>query len=99
RLRCRIGFHKWIRVRETDPEAANPSQSAEWRTVCRDCKTEHGSGMWFSTLLFGTVLAGGIVGLWYFPLVGAILIVGSVGAMGVVVVPAAVQRIARWLSS
>jgi hypothetical protein len=66
--------------------------------MCRDCRTEHGSGISFSVFFITTVLAVGVVLLWYAPLLGAIVIIGSVGAMGVIVIPAAIERIARWLS-
>jgi hypothetical protein len=98
RLRCRTGFHKWVRIRETDPTVANPSQTAEWRTVCRDCNSERGSGVVFSTIFFLIVFTASLVVLWFYPLLGAILVIGSVAALGPSVAPAAIERIARWLS-
>lgn len=86
-----------MRIRETDPTVANPSQSAEWRTVCRDCKSERGSGVVFSLILFAVVFTGSLVVFWYRPLLGSILIIGAIGALGPSVAPAAIGRLARWL--
>jgi hypothetical protein len=98
RRRCRVGLHKWVRIRETDHTVDNPSQSAEWRSVCRFCKTERGSGVLVACVLNGTVFVAGVVLLWIAPLLGAILIIGSMFGLLVGVGPASIERVARWLS-
>jgi hypothetical protein len=98
RFRCRVGFHKWVRIRETDPTVENPSESAQWRTVCRYCKRERNPSVLVSTVLFGGILVGSLVVFWFAPLLGAIIFIGSAGGLLVAVVPASAERIARWLS-
>jgi hypothetical protein len=66
--------------------------------MCRDCNTERGSGVLFSVALFGTMFVVSLVVFWFAPLLGSILIIGSVGALLVTVGPASIERIARWLS-
>jgi hypothetical protein len=99
RLRCRIGLHKWVRIRETDPTLDNPSQSAEWRSVCRYCKTERGSGVLVSSVVSGAFFVAGLVLLLVAPsLLAAILIIGAMFGLLIGVAPASIERIARWLS-
>jgi hypothetical protein len=99
RVRCRVGLHKWVRIRETDPTVDNPSQSAEWRSVCRYCKTEHGSGVLAVSVVSGAFFVAGVVLLLVAPsLLAATLIIGSMGGLLVAVGPAALERITRLLS-
>lgn len=93
-----MGFHRWVRVRETDPSLDNPSQSAQWRTVCRYCKRERNPSVRVSAVLFGAIFVASLVVLWFAPLLGAIMIIGSAGGLLVAVGPASIERVARWLS-
>ena len=93
-----MGFHKWVRIRETDPTVDNPSQSAEWRSVCRRCKAERGSGVLAASIVSAVAFVAGVVLLWFAPLLGAIFIIGSMYGLLVGVVPASTERVARWLS-
>jgi hypothetical protein len=92
-----MGLHRWVRIRDTDPTLDNPSRGAQWRTACRDCKRERGSGMLFSTVLLGGIFVASLVVLWFAPLLGAIMVIGTVGALLVVVGPAAIDLVVRWL--
>jgi hypothetical protein len=98
RFRCRVGFHKWLRIRETDRTVENPSESAQWRTVCRYCKRERNPSVLVSTVLFGGILVGSLVVFWFAPLLGAIIFIGAAGGLLVAVGPSSAERIARWLS-
>ena len=99
RFRCRIGLHKWVRVRERDPELADPGQSAYWRTTCRYCECERGSGIAALATVSVVAVGASIAVFWLLsPLLGAIMMIGAVGGLGWAVVPATIDRIARWLS-
>jgi hypothetical protein len=78
-LRCRLGLHRWVRMRTLDPSLANPGRSATSRTECRDCHAERGSGI-RSTLVLVAVLAVGsaVVGITFSPVLGGLLLVGAV---------------------
>jgi hypothetical protein len=52
---------------------------------------------WSLLVVLVAVVASGVV-FWFAPLLGAIMMIGSVGALGIVVFPAVVDRIAGWLS-
>jgi hypothetical protein len=51
-----------------------------------------------SVVLFGAILVGSLIVLWFAPLLGAILVIGSAFGLLVAVGPASMERIARWLS-
>jgi hypothetical protein len=99
RFRCRIGLHKWVQVRQRDPDLDNPGQSAYWRTTCRYCGCEHGSGIVALTTACVVAVVASIAVFWLLsPLLGAIMMCGAVGGLGWAVVPATIDRVARWLS-
>ena len=87
-----------MRIRETDATLDNPAQSAEWRSVCRYCNAERGSGVLVASAVSGAAFVAGVVLLWFAPLGGAILIVGSTYGLLVGVGPASIEQVARWLS-
>jgi hypothetical protein len=98
-LRCRMGFHRWVRIRRTDRDLDNPAESAEWESSCRDCGRVRGSGIGFAVLVIGAAFIAAVAVWWFFsPMLGAIIMVGVVGAVGVVMVPTAISRIVQWLS-
>jgi hypothetical protein len=51
-----------------------------------------------SAVLFGAIFVASLVVLWFAPLLGAIMVIGSVGGLLVAVGPASIERVARWLS-
>ena len=100
RFRCRIGLHKWVRVRQVDLDLENPSQSAYWRTTCRYCGCEHGSGTAVLATLSVVAVGASVAVFWLVsPLLGAIMMIGAVGGLGWAVAPAVVERIVRWLAT
>ena len=98
-FRCRIGFHKWVRLRESDPDLENPDANVRWRTVCRYCGREQGSGHFLPVAVAGAAtLAGILLLLLGPPLLGAIFVIGGMGGLTVSLLPAVTERIALWLS-
>lgn len=98
RLRCRVGFHKWVHLHESDPDLDNPSEDVRVRTVCRYCRREYGAGLWFPVTVAGAATVGGVMLLLLGPpLLGAILVMGGVMGLMVSMVPASVERLASWL--
>jgi hypothetical protein len=99
RVRCRLGLHRRVRVRVEDGELATPQARAAWTTRCRDCGRIRGAGGVGSVILFAAAIA---VALALFfttsPFLGAIVMVGTVLGLGWAMGPAAIARIARWLS-
>ena len=99
RRRCRVGLHKWVRIRETDSTLDNPGQSAEWRSVCQHCKKERGSGVLAVSLVCGAFFLAGVVLMLVAPsFLAACLIIGSMGGLLVGAGTASIERIARWIS-
>src|SRR5690242_1275486 len=100
KFRCRVGLHRWTRRRETDHDLENPGQSATWRTRCRDCGREQGNGTVWAGVAFLIAFAAGV---WCLisgpPLLGAVLVMGSV--TGLLWSAGAVLggRLLRWLSA
>ena len=98
-LRCRIGFHKWVRVKHSDPDMATEVREADWDTRCRYCGRAHGSGIALTAVLIvGAVASAIVIFFLWSPLLGALIMVGAIGAIGWTVVPASISRVARWLS-
>lgn len=93
-----MGLHRWTRRRETDLDLENPGQSTTWRTYCRDCGREQGTGTAWAAAVSLTVFA---VALWCLiagpPFLGAVLMIGAV--TGLLWSAGAVLggRIVRWL--
>jgi hypothetical protein len=52
---------------------------------------------WPLLVVIAAVVASAVV-FWFAPLLGAIMMIGAVGSIGVIVFPAVVDRIAGWLS-
>ena len=85
-------------MRESDHDLENPSEGVRWRAVCRYCGRERSSGVFVSAVVFGAALVGGVVALLIGPpLLGAVLIIGSMWGLMWSVVPASADRVARWL--
>jgi hypothetical protein len=91
-LRCRLGLHAWRRVRQ--PRGADE----EWITTCRDCRQTLGSGASVSTWIFAAFVVASAVVWWFAPLLGAVMMIGAVTGLAWMAGPAAVGRVARWLS-
>lgn len=94
RLSCRLGWHRWQPVK-----AAGQSG---WYKKCRACgKLDDGE----TPLLFPLVLsasavvAGVVVALTLQSLLGPLLIIGGVGALGAAMLPAGLERIGVFLST
>jgi hypothetical protein len=83
RLRCRIGFHRWVRIQHRDLDLESPGQEVVWRTMCRDCGLERGSGLRSMAVLVVVVaVAGGL--LWWLisPVLGVLLLAAGVIGLG-----------------
>lgn len=99
-LRCRIGLHKWVEVRRSDPELDSSARSVAWESKCRYCGVAQGSGVAVSLAIAAVAVITAVAVFFLLsPLLGAIIMIGAVFALGVVAVPAATSRVARWLSS
>jgi hypothetical protein len=42
-LRCRVGLHRWVRVKVNDP-LVGPQAPELWEVRCRDCNKEQVPG-------------------------------------------------------
>lgn len=83
RFRCRVRFHKWVRVKHEDPDLADPSESAEWRTVCRYCGVERRGGFRSTAALAGTFAVAGVFVWWLVsPVLGVLIVAGSILGLG-----------------
>jgi hypothetical protein len=88
-----------VRLRESDRDLDNPSESVRWRTVYRYCAREYGSGILFAVIVSGAATLAGVILVFVAPsLLAAVLIIGGIGGLLVSMVPASTERIARWLS-
>src|SRR5262249_40495122 len=78
-LRCRIGFHRWVRSRRTDPEQDNGAQSGEGESTCRYCGRAQGSGIGLLSALIGAAVIGAVAVWWFLsPMLGAVIMIGAV---------------------
>lgn len=64
-------------------------------TRCRDCGTDHSRR---TLVVFLVFLVASAVVFWFLPMLGALMMIGAVGGLGVVVLPAALERVSTWLS-
>ena len=97
RLRCRLGLHHWVRVQHRDPDLE--TQVPTWETRCSDCDRLRGSGLPVALFVFLLVFAAGLVLLaWGPPLLGALVLIGSMGGLAWTAGLEGLQRVARWLS-
>jgi hypothetical protein len=99
RLGCRMGLHKWVRYEREDADLENPSRSIEWFSKCRYCGREQGSGTVVSLYLCGPAVLAAVAVFWLLsPLLGVVLMIGALGGLMWAMGPAAIGRVARWLS-
>ncbi len=99
RVLCRLGFHRWVEIKKTDPDLDKPSQQAEWLIKCRHCGREKGEGMRFALSLSVAAMVGSAAVFWFLsPLLGAIMMIGAFGALGSTMLPMSLGRMVRWLS-
>lgn len=98
-IRCRLGLHRWARVRAEDLSLAEPGANAVWTTRCRDCGVVRGTGQVGSFALFALAVAVALVLFFTVsPFLGAIVMVGAVLGLGWSMGPAIIEFAARWLS-
>ncbi|HVS85560.1 MAG TPA: hypothetical protein VHD91_08005 [Gaiellaceae bacterium] len=99
RLMCRIGLHRWARMRQPDPDLENPQLDAPWVSRCRYCGRERGDASLFLTALFGAVFLGSIAIFWFSsPLLGALVMIAGMSGLMWTAGLAVLQVIVRWLS-
>jgi hypothetical protein len=82
-----------VLIKHQDSDLANPQEGVVWRTTCRDCGVERGSGVRSIAVLVGVLaVAGGL--LWWLvsPVLGALLLAGAVMGLGWVARIAAIGR-------
>lgn len=72
-----------MRIKHEDADLAEPGTAAEWRTACRYCGVERGSGLRFMVGLAGALAVAGAL-LWWLvsPVLGVLLVMGSVLGLG-----------------
>ena len=104
--RCRLRLHRWTRYK--DPEGELQDYAGTWSMRCRDCGRdrrfpEHDlsvAARYRSLALTVCVVLAGVVWVWLVgSLFGVLLIIGGVAALGVVVLPDALDRISGFLST
>jgi hypothetical protein len=97
RLRCRTGLHRWVQIKHEDTDLENPGQEVVWRTTCRYCGMERGSGLAAVVVLVGLFAAGGAVVWWLVsPVLGGLLIAGAVLGTGWAALLAALGRVSSF---
>jgi len=95
-MRCRLGIHRWQKLRA--PEG-------RWYKRCRACGTEvdvgeGGLGVLLALVLgVAAVAAGLVVALNVHSLLGPLLILGGVAALGWVALIVGLDRVAAFLST
>jgi len=95
-MRCRLGIHRWQKLRT--PEG-------RWYKRCRACGTEvdvdeGGSGVLLALVLGIVMVAAGLaVALKAHSLLGPLLIIAGVAALGWVAFIVGVDRVAAFLST
>ena len=96
--RCKVGLHRWARVK--DPEGEIRTFDGTWTIKCRDCGRDKPTVSWLLIVLMVAALVGGFVlVLTTGSLLGAALIIGGIGGLGVAMVPGLVERFGSWLGS
>ena len=68
----------------------------DWVTRCRDCGSTSDAKR--QVLVLSVAVVASIVVFWFAPMLGALMLIGTVGGLLVVVTPLAVDRVATWLS-
>src|SRR3954470_11722069 len=94
RLACRLGWHRWQPLK-------SPGQGG-WDKKCRVCgrRADDASLPLLPFVLSGCVVVAGIVvAVTLHSLLAPLLIMGGVGALGVTMLPAALERIGMFLST
>ena len=72
-----------MQIQHRDMDLENPGQDVEWRTSCRYCGAERGSGLASTFALAGVLAVAGVL-LWWLvsPVLGGLLITGAVIGLG-----------------
>lgn len=72
-----------MQIQHRDMVLENPAQDVEWRTSCRYCGAERGSGLASAFALAGVLAVAGVL-LWLLvsPVLGGLLIVSAVMGLG-----------------
>ena len=101
RLRCRIGLHRWVRVKYTDADLENPgAAAAAWRTSFRYCGIARSGGSAVFAVVALAILGIGIaLALTTQSLLSGLIIMGGVAAVGRVAFVGGLTRIATFLST
>jgi hypothetical protein len=91
-LACRLGVHRWQRLRRPD---------ATWYRICRRCGVDGDAATPVFVLLVSSlaVVAGLLVVLVLQWLLGAFLIIGGVGGLGLAVLPEGLERLGGFLAA
>jgi hypothetical protein len=85
---------------QRDYTLAEPGQSVEWKKACRDCGREQTSGVAISMALSALFAVAAVAVFWLWsPMLGAIMMIGAVGGLGVTMIPVVIERVTRWLSA
>ena len=83
-----------MQIKHEDTDLENPGREVVWRTTCRYCGAQRGSGLAAVVVLVGLFAAGGVLVWWLVsPVLGGLLIAGAVLGSGWAAVLVALGRV------
>jgi hypothetical protein len=89
-------MHRWTRYK--DPEGELRTYDGTWTLKCRDCGRHPGAASGPLIVLTVVAIVAGLVLVFTVgSLLGAALIIGGVGGLGVAMIPGLVERFTSWL--